>query len=109
MTFSMSFPKVLKRTMGLNYFGESYDSLLGFGMIIVVEVLKWKGQWPNSKHALAMLMIPFRYILSFIMLLRCFYESLSGLETNKLLHLVIELMNSFSEKGTYKDGLMVGI
>jgi len=67
--------------------------------MIVVEVLKWKGQWPNSKHALAMLVIPFKYILSFIMLLRCLYESLSEPEANELLHLVIELMNSFSEKG----------
>jgi len=40
MTFSMSFPKVLRRTMGPNDFRESYDSLLGFGMTIVVEVLK---------------------------------------------------------------------
>ena len=40
MTFSMSFPKVLRRMMGLNDFGESYDSLLDFGMTIVTEVLK---------------------------------------------------------------------
>ena len=53
-------------------------------------------------------MIPFRYILSFMMLLRCFYESLSVLETNKLLHLVIELMNSFSEKGTQGEDVLLG-
>jgi len=40
MTFSMSFSRVLKRTMGLNDFGESYNSLLGFGMMILIEVLK---------------------------------------------------------------------
>jgi len=40
MTFSMSFPRVLRRMMGLNNFGKSYDFLLDFGMTIVIEVLK---------------------------------------------------------------------
>jgi len=40
MTFSISLPKVLRRTMGLNAFGELYDILLGFGITIVVEILK---------------------------------------------------------------------
>jgi len=40
MTFSMSFPKVLRRTMGLKVLGELYDSLLGLGKMMDVEILK---------------------------------------------------------------------
>jgi len=43
MAFSMSFPKVLRRMMGLNDFGESYNFLWDFGMMMVIEVLKWDG------------------------------------------------------------------
>ena len=95
--------------MGPNDFRESYDSLLGFGMTIVVEVLKWEDQWPNSKHVLAMLIISFRYVLSLMMLLRCLHESLSGPGVNKLLHLVIELINSFSQKETQGEDILLGI
>ena len=42
MTFSISLTKVLRRIMGLNAFGESYNILLGFGITIVVEILKWE-------------------------------------------------------------------
>jgi len=40
MIFSMSFPVVLKRTMGQNDFLESYKALLGFGIITEVDFLK---------------------------------------------------------------------
>ena len=40
MTFLISLTKVLRRIMGLNTFRELYDVLLGFGIIIVVEILK---------------------------------------------------------------------
>ena len=40
MTFLISFPKVLRSTIGLKDLGESYDALLGFGMIMVIEFLK---------------------------------------------------------------------
>jgi len=40
----MSFPKVLRRTIGQYAFGWSYDVLLGLGMIIVNEYLKYFGQ-----------------------------------------------------------------
>ena len=33
MTFSMSLPTVLRRTTGLKALGESYDFLLGLGMM----------------------------------------------------------------------------
>jgi len=38
--FSMSFPIVLRRMIGLNDLGESYNFLLGFGMIMDVDTLK---------------------------------------------------------------------
>jgi len=56
MAFSISFPKVLRRTMGLKNFGELYNSLLGLG-IIVNEVLKCEGHNPNSKHISTILII----------------------------------------------------
>jgi len=40
----MSFSMVLRRTMGLKDLGKLYSSLLGLGMIIDIDVLKWEGQ-----------------------------------------------------------------
>jgi len=40
MTFSINSPIVLRRTMGLKDFRESYDDLLGFGITIIVDFLK---------------------------------------------------------------------
>jgi len=56
ITFLINLPSVFKRTIGLNIFGVSYDSLLGLGIMIDVDVLKYDSQYPNSIHALAMLM-----------------------------------------------------
>jgi len=41
MIFSMSFSKVLMRIIEQNILGELYNALLGFGMIIEVDILKW--------------------------------------------------------------------
>ena len=40
----MSFPMVLSKSIGLKDLGESYDSLLGLGITMDVDVLKWEGQ-----------------------------------------------------------------
>ena len=40
MTFLMSLPRVLRRTIGQKAFGLSYDGLFGLDMIIVVDILK---------------------------------------------------------------------
>jgi len=40
MTFSMSFPVVLRRTMYWKALGVLYNSLLGFDMTTIVAVLK---------------------------------------------------------------------
>jgi len=41
--FLTSFSNIFKRTMGLNDLGISYDALLGFGITIIVNILKWVG------------------------------------------------------------------
>ena len=97
MTFSMSLPKVLRRTMGLNTFGESYNILLDFSITIVVEILKWEGQKPRLKHEFTILIMLCKYILSLRICLRWLQESLSGPGAEELLHLVIVIMNSSSE------------
>ena len=40
MTFSISLPNVFSRTMGLKDLDILYNVLVGFGIMIVVEVLK---------------------------------------------------------------------
>ena len=57
MTFSISFSNILRRTMGLNDFGESYDFLLDLGIMIVDEDLKYNGHDSNTKHMSVILMI----------------------------------------------------
>ena len=47
MTFLISLPIVLRRIMGLNDLGESYDFLLSLGITIIVEILKCNGQYPK--------------------------------------------------------------
>ena len=44
MTLLMSLPIVLRKMMGLNDLGESYDFLFGLGITIVVETLKCDSQ-----------------------------------------------------------------
>jgi len=41
MTFSISLPKVLSKTIGLKDLDMSYEDLLGFGITMVVKILKW--------------------------------------------------------------------
>jgi len=40
MTFSISLPKVLSKIIGLKNLDRSYEDLLGFGITIVVKILK---------------------------------------------------------------------
>lgn len=89
--------------------GESYNSLLGFGITIIIEVLKCEGQCPSLKHTLVILIIILKHALLLMILLRCLHDNLSGPELDKLLHLAIELMNSSSKKGTHSVGATLGI
>jgi len=54
--FSKSFPIVFNRTIGQKNLGESYNALLGLGMMMVMDVLKWDNQCPKSMQALAISM-----------------------------------------------------
>ena len=70
MTFLMSLPTVLRRTIGLNTLGESYDFLFSLKMTIMVDLLKCEGQYPNLIHMLAILMIILRQLSSLRIILR---------------------------------------
>jgi len=83
--------------------GVLYNVLLGFGITMVVELLKWLGQYPTSKHAFAIAMMFFKQSLSFIMHLKCLYGSLLEQGADILLHLTMVLVNSSSENSTYND------
>ena len=47
MTFLMSLPTVLRRTIGLNNLGESYNFLFGLDITTVVDILKCDSQYPK--------------------------------------------------------------
>ena len=70
MTFSISLPIILRRTMGLNDLGESYDFLLGLGITIVLEILKCDGQYPKLIQELAIWMKLSRHSLFSKIILR---------------------------------------
>jgi len=48
MNFSISLPTVLSKTIGLKDFGESYDVLFSLGIMTVIDLLKYDGQYPSS-------------------------------------------------------------
>ena len=100
MTFSISFPKVFRRTMGQKDLGLSYACLFGFGMMMVEDCLKWLSQCPKLIHMSAILMMWTRHASCFRMVLRWCYVSLSGPRAEELLHLMRACWNSSFEKGT---------
>jgi len=70
----MSLPRVLSKTMGWKAFSLSYKGLLGLGIMIVDEVLKYSGKYPKLMrelmHELAMLTMLVRHESCLIMNLR---------------------------------------
>ena len=98
MTFSINFSNVSRRTTGLNIFEESYNVLLGFGMIIENNSLKWAGQCPKVIYILVMLTILVRHFLFLTTNFRCFHKMWFRLGVDKLLHLSITVLNSSWEK-----------
>ena len=106
ITFSMSLLRVLRRTIGQKAFGWSYDDLFGLGMTIVVDTLKYFGQWPNSMQVSAMLIILDRQSSFVIMIFQWCHISLSGPGEDESLYLLIADLNSYLENGFYPwDGL----
>ena len=53
-------------------------------------------------HTLVILMMLRRHLSSFITAFRYFHEIWSGLEADKLLYLLMALLNSFLEKGRFQ-------
>ena len=103
MTFSISFPRVLSKTIGLNDLEESYNALLGLGMTTIVNLLKWEGQNPQLIHILAMLIMVLKQSLSLTMALRWLHNNLSGSSIEELLQLAIVLLNSSLENGVHME------
>ena len=97
--FSKSFLIMLRRTIDQYDLGELYVDLLGLGITIIVEVLKWNSQCSKSIQALA-ISISLKMQSSFLMIdLIRFQINLSGLGADKLLHFSIASINSCLEKG----------
>ena len=71
--------------MGWNDLGESYDILLGLGMMTIDNTLKWVGQYPKLIQVLAISISLLVHSLSLTISLRCLQDNLSGPEVNELL------------------------
>jgi len=99
ITFLISLPIVLSRTIGLKDLGESYDFLLSLGIMTVVDILKCEGQYPNSIQVLAIPIMLFKHSLFLRMILRWLYDNLSGPEVKVLLQFAMVILNSSFEKG----------
>ena len=106
ITFLISFPSVFSSTIGLKDLGESYDNLLGLGIIIIVDFLKWFGQYPKLIQAFAIPMMLTKHPSCFRMDLRWFQDNLSGPGVDKLLQLLIAILNSSFKNGSQ---LVIGL
>jgi len=62
------------------------------------DTLKYTGQWPMLIYILTILIMFSKHLLFLMISLKCFYKILSGLKAYKLLHLLIDVINSFLEK-----------
>ena len=99
MTFLISLPNILRSIIGWKDLGWSYDCLLGLGITIVDNFLKWLGQYPRLIQAFVMLTMLLRYLSCLRMVLRWFYNNLSGPGVEELLQLLIACLNSSLKKG----------
>ena len=70
MTFSISFPSMLRRTIGCEVFGESCASLFSLEIIIDVDLLKCEGQKLRLIYELVILTKFVMHLLSVIRILR---------------------------------------
>jgi len=98
ITFSTSFSRVLRSTIGQNTFGLSYEDLFSLGMTTVVDTLKYLGQWLRLMHASAMLMILERQSSSLMISFQCHHVILSGPGADVSVHLPIADLNLYPEK-----------
>ena len=107
--FSISFPIVFKRMIGQKDLKELYIALFSFGMMTVMDVLKWDSQCPKSIQALAISMNLLMYSLLLIIFLIWLQVNLFRLEANELLHFSIVLISSSLENRTHTLVSLPGI
>ena len=107
-TFSMSLPIVLSRTIGWKAFGWSYEGLLGLGMMMVDEILKYSNQCPRLMQASVMLTMLVRHKSSLMINFKWCQVNLSGPGADESLHLLIADLNLFLENGDqFWEGLFL--
>ena len=70
-------------------------------MIIDNDALKYDSQYPKLIYILAMLTMFSKHLSSLMTSLRCFHKILSGLGADKLLYLLMAIVNYFFEKEFY--------
>ena len=70
-------------------------------MIIDNDALKYDSQYPKLIYILAMLTMFSKHLSSLMTSLRCFHKILSGLGADKLLYLLMAIVNYFFEKELY--------
>jgi len=109
ITFSISFPAVLSRTIGQKNLGVLYDFLFGLGIITVLVALKWDGQNSKLIQALATFTIFSKHRSLENRILRCLQEMWSGPGADDDEHLAIASLNSCLEKAGHSMGLAWGI
>ena len=109
MTFLISLLIVLSKMINLKFLGKSYDFLLGLGIMMNAETLKYNSQWPHSIYTSAILINFLKHAISSTILLRYLYDNLSSPVISKLLHFAIELMNSSFENGFHLMVDLLGI
>ena len=109
INFSINLPNIFKRIISLNIFGVSYEVLLGLGMIIDMDVLKYDSQYSNLKYMLAISINLSRHSKSLIISLIYYHNNLSGSGVKSLLHLSIAERNSCFEKESHSEQGLSGI
>ena len=70
-------------------------------MIIDNDALKYDSQYPKLIYILAILTMFSKHLSSLMTSLRCFHKILSGLGADKLLYLLMAIVNYFFEKELY--------
>ena len=106
IAFSISLPIVLSRTISLKDLGVSYDFLFSLRITTVVDLLKCKGQYPNSIQVLAMQIMLFKHLSSLRIILRWLHNNLSRPEIEVLLQFAMAILNSsFKNRGQGKVSL----
>ena len=72
INFLINLSSMFKSTIGQKNLGESYNDLLGLEIMINIDILKCKDQYPRFIQVLVMLIIESRHGSLLIIHLKCF-------------------------------------